>query len=107
MHNIYKAVPEKIDAELLELLVENENVRVERIVSQGHKSPETGWYDQQQNEWVIVLQGEALLEFADGSTRRLKTGDYINIKAHVKHKVSWTDPDMKTIWLAIHYSKTQ
>ncbi|MBE9548077.1 MAG: cupin domain-containing protein [Proteobacteria bacterium] len=103
MSNIFTGIPSELDAELCELLVDNGNVRVERIVSQGHASPETGWYDQKQNEWVIVLQGEALLEFADGSTKRLIAGDYITIEAHVKHKVNWTDPDMKTIWLAIHY----
>ncbi|MDX2244117.1 MAG: cupin domain-containing protein [Leptolyngbyaceae cyanobacterium bins.302] len=78
-------------------------MKIERIVSRGHTSPETGWYDQEQNEWVIVLQGEAVLSFEHEEPLCLKVGDYINIPAHSKHRVDWTDPNQETIWLAIHY----
>lgn len=103
MANLLTGIPEELDAEVFELLLESDNLRIERIISKGHKSPASGWYDQVQNEWVTVLQGEALLTFSDGSSKRLTKGDYLNIKAHVKHKVSWTDPEIETIWLAIHY----
>jgi len=103
MKNIFDTIPENIESEIFESLVENEHVQIERIISKGHTSPETGWYDQGHNEWVIILQGEAVLAFADGSKRNMKTGDYINIAAHQKHKVEWTNPDIETIWLAIHY----
>ena len=49
----------------------------------------------------MVVEGKATLEFEDGSKRELSTGDYINIPAHVKHKVVQTDPNQITIWLAI------
>jgi len=52
---------------------------------------------------VIVLQGEAVLLFDDEISVRLKTGDFINIAAHKKHRVEWTSPDVETIWLAVHY----
>lgn len=103
MDNIFKDIPEAIDTELLELLVESDRVRIERIVSSGQKSPASGWYDQEQNEWVMVLQGAAILTFDDGTARNLTAGDFINIKAHQKHKVSWTNPNIKTIWLTVHY----
>ena len=51
----------------------------------------------------MIVDGKATLEFEDGSKRELSTGDYINIPAHLKHKVLWTDPNQITIWLAIFY----
>jgi cupin 2 domain-containing protein len=103
MNNIFEAIPTNISDEIFETLVESQDVKVERIVSKGHSTPGSEWYDQDKNEWVIVLKGEAVLAFADGSSTTLKTGDYINIAAHQKHSVSWTNPDTETVWLAIHY----
>jgi cupin 2 domain-containing protein len=103
MNNIFDDVPENLDSEIIDSLLDSENIKIERIISKGHTSPETGWYDQANNEWVILLKGSAVLAFADNTTTKLRTGDYVNIPAHQKHKVSWTDPDTETIWLALHY----
>ena len=103
MSNIFDDIPENLHSEVFESLVDSHNVRIERIISKGHTSPDTGWYDQENNEWVIILKGAADLSFADKSTVNLKMGDHIIISAHEKHRVSWTDPDTETIWLAIHY----
>lgn len=103
MKNIFDAIPENIESEIFERIVDNENIRIERIISKGHSSPESGWYDQDRNEWVMVLKGEARLSFADESSVYLKAGDFLDIPAHKKHRVDWTDPDTETIWLAIHY----
>ena len=103
MKNIFDDVPENIPDEQFEQLVEGGRVRIERIISKCHKSPESGWYDQEQNEWVMVLRGEAILSFEDGSSVTLKEGDFLNIEAHRKHKVEWTAPEVETIWLAVHY----
>ena len=103
MHNIFDAIPEEIDKEIFEQLLKTDNTTIERIISKGHKSPESGWYDQDKNEWVMVLKGEAGLLFDDETSVTLKAGDYINIEAHRKHKVEWTDPGTETIWLAVHY----
>ncbi len=103
MNNMFDAIPMSINTEIFETLIESEDIKIERIISKGHTSPDSGWYDQDKNEWVIVLQGKALLAFADNTTINLKTGDYINIAAHQKHRINWTDPDTETIWLAIHY----
>lgn len=77
---------------------------VERIVSTGQASPPGFWYDQDENEWVMLLTGAAELHFEDEpAPRRLQLGDWINIPAHCRHRVAWTDPDRPTVWLAIHY----
>ncbi len=103
MGNIFSLLPEKLEHELFEELLCDKNVRIERIVSQGHTSPENGWYDQEKNEWVVVLEGSGSILFETGTEVTLKKGDYLNIPAHARHKVVWTDPDGLTIWLAIHY----
>ena len=101
--NIFELIPAELDTEVFETLAESENVKIERIVSKGQSSPETGWYDQQCNEWIMVLAGDAIITFEGGEEVRLVAGSYINISAHKKHKVSHTNPDTQTIWLAIHY----
>lgn len=104
--NLFAALPaSREDNELFELLAgrADTGVRIERIVSQGHVTPENDWYDQNQHEWVVVLQGEALLAIENHEELHLKAGDYINIPAHVRHRVAWTHPDQQTVWLAIFY----
>lgn len=101
--NIFDLIPATLKDELFEELISKESLKIERIISRGHTTPEHEWYDQRSNEWVILLQGEAILSFLNENDVRLKAGDYINIPAHKKHKVSWTKPDEDTIWLAVHY----
>lgn len=104
MANIYSGLPAQLDQELFGELLRTENLRIERIVSKGHTSPEHGWYDQTENEWVIVLEGSGRLLFEVGGEVALNRGDYVNIPAHSRHKVIWTDPDVVTVWLAVFYS---
>ena len=79
-------------------------MRIERIVSRGHKSPEGFWFDQEQSEWVLLLRGAARIEFSSQTKPvELSPGDYVNIPAHVKHRVAWTAPDRETVWLAVWY----
>lgn len=101
--NLFTNIPANLSEELFTLMAEGENVRVERIVSKGHSSPASGWYDQPDNEWVVVLRGEAKISFESGKTVHLKAGDYLDIPAHTKHAVVWTKADLETVWLAIHY----
>lgn len=103
MNNIFDAIPTNLKDEVFEHLVDTSKVKIERIISKGHQSPESGWHDQDKNEWVMLLKGEAVLLFEDKSTVALKAGDYINLVAHTKHKVEWTTPESETIWLAVHY----
>ncbi len=103
VNNLFNRIPKNLENEIFEQLVKSDNVLIERIISKGHTSPKSGWYEQEQNEWVIVLKGEAILSFADESSIKLREGDYLNIEAYRKHKVEWTEPNTETIWLAIHY----
>ncbi len=101
MDNIYENLPGIMDEEDFKAILTSRFVRIERICSRGHRSPETGWYDQDEHEWVMVLQGAGTLEFEDERRVDLKKGDYLTIPAHVRHRVVWTDPDQITVWLAV------
>jgi len=101
--NLLKNIPNDLSNEVFEAILTSESVRIERIISKGHTSPQQGWYDQAQPEWVLVLQGAGEITFADNRSVRLYAGDCLNIPAHTQHKVSWTDPERETIWLAIFY----
>ncbi len=100
--NLFTDLPANLPDELPTTLLKAANIRIERIVSHGHVSPEGFWYDQDEHEWVIVLQGAARLRFED-SIVEMKPGDFVNIPAHKKHRVVWTTPDELTIWLAVFY----
>ncbi|USD30544.1 cupin domain-containing protein [Pseudoalteromonas sp. SCSIO 43201] len=101
--NFLKDIPADLTEEVFEMVLSHPNIRIERIVSNGHTSPSSGYYDQDENEWVLVLQGCGELTFEDDSKVTLKAGDSLNIPAHQKHKVSYTDTSESTIWLAIFY----
>jgi cupin 2 domain-containing protein len=100
--NLFADLPRQMPDELFTTLLEAASVRIERIISDGHASPEGFWYDQDQHEWVVVLTGAARLRFED-DTVELKPDDFVNIPAHRKHRVEWTTPDEPTVWLAVFY----
>jgi cupin 2 domain-containing protein len=101
--NIFANIPNDLPHELFETLKTNASFRIERIVSQGHASAEGFWYDQDQDEWILLLRGAARLRFEDdGRLVELARGDFIDIPAHKRHRVEWTDPGQPTVWLAIH-----
>lgn len=100
--NLFADLPARLPDELVTTLLEAADVRIERIVSHGHASPDGFWYDQPQGEWVLVLTGAARLRFED-ETLDMKPGDFVNIPARKKHRVEWTTPDEPTVWLAVHY----
>ena len=98
--NLLTVVPE----ELVTTILRAGGLRIERIVSQGQASPPSFWYDQEESEWVVVLDGQAAVQFeGQAAAVELRRGSYVNIPAHVRHRVAWTDPDQKTVWLAIFY----
>ena len=98
--NIFHDLPELSDQEEFSDLFQNPCVTIERIVSQSYSSPPGFWYDQDEDEWVIVVRGEAILEFEGGEVTRMKEGDHVTIPRHVRHRVQQTGT--KTIWLAVH-----
>ena len=72
--NIFESIPKNLDQEVFELLVQSKNVKIERILSKGHASPKIGWHDQEKNEWVMVLKGEAGISFEHGKEVNLEGG---------------------------------
>lgn len=99
--NLLAALPASGNEEAFEQLFAATGLRIERIVSLDHASPEGFWYDQPQDEWVMVTTGEAVIEFDDGSRRTLRPGDWLVIPAHVRHRVAATFG--RTVWLAVHH----
>ena len=101
--NIFSSMPRNLDDESIDVLLKREGLKIERIISKGHSSPDTDWCDQENDEWVLVLKGAAVISFENDTDVNLTVGDYVNIPAHTMHRVKWTDPDTETIWLAVHY----
>ena len=105
MPNLFEDLPSDLSKEVIEILAQGKNIRIERIVSFGQSSPDGFWYEQDQAEWVIVLQGEAkLLLEGDQEPIHMAAGDHLTIPANQKHRVEWTMPDATTIWLAVFFS---
>ncbi len=104
MKNLFTDIPGELPDELIENLVKTGSVHIQRIVSKGHITPADEWYDQDTSEFVVLLKGAARLEFADGRSVALGTGDWMQIPAHEKHRVAWTAGGVETVWLAVHYA---
>lgn len=100
--NLFDVPRNGLPGELCDILLKDAGVRIERILSDGQSSPEGFWYDQQENEWVALLQGEAELGFEEG-VRTLRAGESILLPAHCKHRVNKTSREPKCIWLCIFY----
>ncbi|HSD37333.1 MAG TPA: cupin domain-containing protein [Rhodocyclaceae bacterium] len=100
LFNLFAQLPATGETEDFTTLFESELVRIERIVSDEHRSPQDFWYDQPHDEWVMLLRGEAVLEFESGEQQMLYVGDSVHIPAGCVHRVAQTAP--RTVWLAIH-----
>jgi cupin 2 domain-containing protein len=98
-------LPEDLPEERFETLLETPAFRLERILSRGHATPEGEWYDQDRDEWVLLVQGEArLVVEGQAAEIALNAGDALWLPAHCRHRVSWTPSNRVTVWLALHYS---
>jgi cupin 2 domain-containing protein len=102
LKNLFADIPASLPDELVQQLLGTPGVRIERIVSLGHASPEGFWYDQQAHEWVLLLTGAARLTLEGEEPLDLLPGAFVNIPARRRHRVEWTDPTRPTIWLAVH-----
>jgi cupin 2 domain-containing protein len=89
------------DREQVDRLLGDSRVRIERIVSTGQASPPDFWYDQADDEFVVLLAGSARLRFENGEVVDLAPGDWVDIPAHVRHRVESTEADPPTVWLAV------
>ncbi len=97
--------PGSPEREIFTELLSRPGLRIERIVSRGQCSPPGFWYDQPQGEWVLLQAGAALLQIeGEAEPRRLQPGDWIDLPPRCRHRVTWTDPEEPTLWLAVHYA---
>lgn len=102
-NNLFTNLPKDTTQEHFSDLVNSSSTRIERIVSFGQSSPQTGWYDQEEDEWVCVLSGYGVLLFENGNKIKLNVGDHLLIPAGCKHKVLETDSNSETVWLAVFH----
>ena len=108
LKSLLAAVPEHSPSEEFLTLIGGKRVRIERIVSHGHATPSGEWYDQPQDEFVVLLKGAARLRLAgDAEGINLQPGDSLHLPAHRRHRVEWTTPTEPTVWLAVHWSETE
>ena len=100
--NLYAGIPAHLPEELSQILWQTPSLRLDRIVSRGHAMPAGQWYDQDADEWVVLLSGAAGLRIEGREdVLELKPGDHVLLPAHVRHRVEWTAPDRETVWLAL------
>ena len=96
--NLFAPIPPPGAEEHFETLFARPGLRIERIVSHGHASPPGFWYEQPEDEWVVLLQGGAELGFANGVRLGLEPGDWIELRAGCPHRGEGTA--VGTVWLA-------
>lgn len=102
MGNLFADIPSHLPEELSEVLLRADGVRVERIVSRGHNSPDGFWDEQLEDEFVVLVDGQATLQIdGEDAPRALSRGDWILLPAGLRHRVEWTTPERDTIWLAV------
>jgi cupin 2 domain-containing protein len=95
---------QRLAGEAVETLIERPGLRIERIVSTGQATPEGQWYDQETDEWVLVVSGRARLRLeGEAQDRELGAGDFVFLPAHCRHRVAWTEQEKPTVWLAVHF----
>jgi cupin 2 domain-containing protein len=102
--NLFANVPPRLADEQVQELLAAANVTIERIVSIGHSTAANQWYEQERDEWVLLLAGSGGLLFeGESEPVRLEPGSYVHIPAHRRHRVEWTDSAVPTVWLAVHF----
>lgn len=100
--NLFK-LPTRIPAEeLFEAIIPDNGVLIERIISTGQVTPPNDWFDQERDEWVVLLQGNAKLSWEDGKMLDMGPGEWVFISAHERHRIDYTSKEPPCIWLAVH-----
>jgi cupin 2 domain-containing protein len=89
--------------EIFDIILNNKNIKIERIISSGQRTNDNEWLVQDKSEWVLLLQGEATIIIYENKTIKLSKGDYLYIPENTKHKVDYTSKNPHCIWLAIHF----
>lgn len=97
------SLPDRLpEEEMFESLIPDSCVRIERIISAGQITPSGVWLEQDVDEWVVLLQGLAVIGYEGDRRVDLEPGDWILIPAHTKHRVLRTSAEPPCVWLAVH-----
>ncbi|MDR0605248.1 MAG: cupin domain-containing protein [Bacteroidales bacterium] len=109
MNNIFNLenIPFSLNEEVTNILASSGNIRIERIVSFGQTTRENEWYDQNQDEFVLLLQGKARIGFDNGEEKYLSKGNFLIIPAHTRHRVNYTSVKPICIWLTVFFDKNE
>lgn len=97
--NLFETAPPPSTGERFDTLVRCRNVTIERISSSDQPDPVR--YDQSQDEWVLLLQGQARLEVGTEAVT-LGPGDHLFLPAHTPHRVLTTSANPPCLWVAVH-----
>ena len=103
--NLLSDLPSPGPEEAFTPILERPGLRIERIVSYGHTTPEEAPYEQAEDEWVMLVEGAARLWLDGQGEVALARGDHLFIPAGLRHRVTWTLPDAPTVWLAVHIAR--
>lgn len=107
--NLFESIPSTLPEELVEVLAEGKgHIRIVRLVSRGHASPDGFWYDQEEREWVVLLSGSATMSFENPVSGEVKVvtltaGDWLEIPPRSRHRVESTSTGEPAVWLAVHW----
>jgi len=107
--HLFESIPSALPEELVEVLAEGKgHIRIVRLVSCGHTSPDGFWYDQEEHEWVVLLSGAAVMSFENPVSGEVKLvnltpGDWLEIPPHARHRVESTSAGEPAVWLAVHW----
>lgn len=103
--SLLRDLPDAFDDEVFTELLRGGAFRLLRIVSNGQSTPPGQWLDQDDDEWVLLVAGAAVLSIErEDRTHALTPGDWMLLPAHCRHRVEWTSPDAPTVWMALHFS---
>jgi cupin 2 domain-containing protein len=104
VQNLFENISARADEETFTDLLSRPGIRIERIVSHGQATPADSPYDQDHDEWVLLLRGSAGLWIDGDGERDLLPGDHVLIPARRVHRVTRAAENQPTVWLAIHFS---
>ncbi len=105
LRNLFE-LPKNLGTEEYSEILTQGDAQIMRIISTGQITQVDQWYDQDNDEWVVLLDGEAHLLFEGQEVIVMQKGDYLLIKAHEKHRVVYTSTQPPCVWLAIHSNLT-
>jgi cupin 2 domain-containing protein len=100
IRNLFAQTASPTGEEVIHPLLDGKSFRLESIHSFAQPTPKGFWYDQDTEEWVLLVKGSAVLEFEGDGMLELKSGDHLVIPPHSRHRVDFTSPD--AIWIALH-----